>query len=179
MMARGAYGEEPQKVVGGFLEHQRAQVGAAKDDLGRRFAGGEHIVDSPYGAGEMVANRAAGAYSHARQVEGNALRQADDTLARLRGGDPIDAIDAGATVLYPSGVRMSRSSFAIHRGRSGCRRSRPDDGSILDLNRRPASVYRDRSTRRPVLIGLREANAGERHFRADGARERGQFRGRD
>lgn len=103
LMARGAQGDEPAKVVGRFLERQREQVSGAKDEFGRRLAGEQDVIGSPYDAGELVAGRAAQTANEARLAEAARRRQADATLTGLRGSDPIDAIDAASTVT--EGVR--------------------------------------------------------------------------
>lgn len=103
LMARGAQGDEPAKVVGGFLERQREQVVGARDEFGRRLAGDQDVIGSPYDAGELVAGRAAQTANEARLAETARRREADAALTGLRGSDPLDAIDAAATVT--EGVR--------------------------------------------------------------------------
>jgi hypothetical protein len=67
--AKGAFGTRAQKTMGEFFEGQRGAIDAARSDIGRRVAGGEDRVGSPFEAGEMVAERAREIASTAGRLE--------------------------------------------------------------------------------------------------------------
>jgi hypothetical protein len=105
LAATGGFGPQAQKPAGEFFKAQEGDIAAAKQALGAKL-GGDAGIDSPYGAGEMIADRAQAAVDAGRQAEATALRQGLDGLRFARGGEaPIDATDAGATAAQ--GIRQA------------------------------------------------------------------------
>lgn len=112
--ARGAVGPEMQQRYGGkepgnegVFPRQEMQAAEAKQALGAKL-GGQAPIDSPYGAGEMIADRARAAAEQGTQAEAQALRQGVSALQGVRAGQTLDATDAAATAAQ--GIRQAAAT---------------------------------------------------------------------
>lgn len=106
--ARGGYGGEAEKVGSEFFAGQADDIAAAKGRIGERLGGGASI-ETPYGAGEIVADQARELSTRAGRAEQDALQGADRALNRVRPGGGFDPLDAGAVAA--EGIR-SRAQAA-------------------------------------------------------------------
>lgn len=91
LLARGPADDEPAKVMRGFFEGQERAVGAAKEDVGRRLAGGADLVERPYDAGVRVADFARNSQRLADTVAQGQEAAAAAARGRLAPADPANA----------------------------------------------------------------------------------------
>jgi hypothetical protein len=95
MTARGGGDTAPGRMMREFFARQEQQVGAAKAGIGEELAGGRSVVDSPYDAGALVADRARGVDQLARTVAEGHAAAAERAADGLR---PVDPVNAAADV---------------------------------------------------------------------------------
>lgn len=97
LTARGPTDDAPAKAMREFFDQQHRQVGAAKAGIGEELAGGRSVVESPYDAGALVADRARGVDQLARTVAEGHAAAAERAAGGLR---PIDPVNAAADVAH-------------------------------------------------------------------------------